>query len=313
MKALETTLRFNPYRDDIHTKLGNLYFSEKRYTDAAAEYKKAVELNPSPSNTFALGQAYMNAERYSDADIQFNKVVRMEPRKPTGYFGLGLNYSKQGRYEDAINQFKAAIRLDGKFDDAYAEMGYALADLGRVDEAMDVVNDLGNTSPELADTLSSYIYEVDPPKIIFAYATSSFNYWMPMNTPVSSLDAYLQTADASKTFTMKFQFDKQMERSEVENVVNWQIGRTSGMGPGTAYNFGLPVPETEVQLSPIPVNVYYDAEKMTATIYFNIQQNATADGIIDPSHIEFRFNGKDIFGLKMNSDFDQYNGFSKTY
>jgi len=313
MKALETTLRFNPYRDDIHTKLGNLYFSEKRYTDAAAEYKKAVELNPSPSNTFALGQAYMNAERYSDADIQFNKVVRMEPRKPTGYFGLGLNYSKQGRYEDAINQFKAAIRLDGKFDDAYAEMGYALADLGRVDEAMDVVNDLGNTSPELADTLSSYIYEVDPPKIIFAYATSSFNYWMPMNTPVSSLDAYLQTADASKTFTMKFQFDKQMERSEVENVVNWQIGRTSGMGPGTAYNFGLPVPETEVQLSPIPVNVYYDAEKMTATIYFNIQQNATADGTIDPSHIEFRFNGKDIFGLKMNSDFDQYNGFSKTY
>jgi hypothetical protein len=52
---------------------------------------------------------------------------------------------------------------------------------------------------------------------------------------------------------------------------------------------------------------------MTATVYFNIQQNATADGTIDPSHIEFRFNGKDIFGLTMNSDFDQYNGFSKTY
>jgi hypothetical protein len=136
---------------------------------------------------------------------------------------------------------------------------------------------------------------------------------MPIKSPVSSLDTYLQTADASKTFTMKFQFDKEMERSEVENVMNWRIGRSSGSGPGTAYNFGLPAPQTEVQPPPIPVTVYYDAEEMTATVYFKIQQNANANGTIDPSHIEFRFAGKDIFGLKMNPDFDQFTGFSKVY
>ena len=313
IKALKTSLKLNPYRDDINIKLGNLYFSEERYPEATAEYEKAVKLNPSAENIFALGQAYMNTGRYSDADAQFNKVLRMAPREPNGNFGLGLNYSKQGRYEDAITQFKAAIRLDDKFYDAYAEMGYAFADLGQIDDAMDIVSSLEDPAPELADTLSSYIYEVDPPKILFAYATSSFNYWMPIKSPVSSLDTYLQTADASKTFTMKFQFDKEMERSEVENVMNWQIGRSSGIGPGTAYNFGLPVPETEVQPPPIPVNVYYDAEEMTATVYFKIQQNATADGTIDPSHIEFRFNGKDAFGLKMNPDFDQFTGFSKVY
>jgi hypothetical protein len=136
---------------------------------------------------------------------------------------------------------------------------------------------------------------------------------MPAKTPVSSLDAYLQTANASKIFTLKFQLDKQMERSEVENVMNWHINRSSGTGPGTAYNFGLPVPETEVLPPPVPVNVYYDAEEMTATVYFKIQQNSTADGTIDPSHIEFRFNGKDAFGLKMNPDFDQFTGFSKVH
>ena len=52
---------------------------------------------------------------------------------------------------------------------------------------------------------------------------------------------------------------------------------------------------------------------MNAPVYFKIQQNASADGTIDPSHIEFRFDGKDKFGLKMNPDFDQYNGFSKVY
>ncbi len=45
-KAYQTALRLNPYRDDIHIKLGNLYFSDDRYADAAAEYEKAVKLKP---------------------------------------------------------------------------------------------------------------------------------------------------------------------------------------------------------------------------------------------------------------------------
>ena len=314
IKANQTAIRLNSNRDDSHLKLGNLFFSEERFSEAAAEYEKAVNLWPSTENTFALGQAYMNMGRYSDAESQFNKVLRMEPRKPDGHYGLGLNAGRQGRYEEAIGHFKSAIRLDKDFYAAYAEMGYAHADLGQIDEAMDILDKLKDKAPDIAGTLSDYIYEVDPPKILFQYTTpSSFQYYMPAKTSVSSLDAYLQTANASKNFTMKFQFDKEMERSEVENVMNWQIGRSSGIGPGTAYNFGLAVPETEVQPPPIPLNVYYDAEEMTATVYFKIQQNATADGTIDPSHIEFRFNGKDAFGLKMNPDFDQFTGFSKVY
>ena len=314
VKAYQTAIRLNPNRDDSHLKLGNLYFSEEQFSAAADEYEKAVNLWPSAENTFALGQAYMNMGRYTAAESQFSKVLRMEPLKPDGHYGLGLNASRQGRYEEAIGHFEVAIRLKKDFYAAYAEMGYARADLGQIDEATEIASDLKDSAADLSETLSNYIYEVDPPKILFQYTTSSsFQYYMPAKTPVSSLDAYLQTANASKTFTMKFQFDKEMERSEVENVMNWQIGRSSGIGPGTAYNFGLPVPETEVQPPPTPVNVYYDAEEMTATVYFKIQQNATADGTIDPSHIEFRFNGKDACGLKMNPDCDQFTGFSKVY
>ena len=85
-------------------------------------------------------------------------------------------------------------------------MGYARADLGQIDEAKEIVDHLKDKAPELAATLSSYIHQVDPPKMLFAYTTeSSFQYYMPAKTPVSSLDAYLETAGASKNFTMKFQ------------------------------------------------------------------------------------------------------------
>jgi hypothetical protein len=182
--------------------------------------------------------------------------------------------------------------------------------MGLMERAREMVAFLEIEAPELADTLSGYMYQVDPPKFKFAYATSTFSYYMPSRTPVSALDGYLQNADASKTFTMKFQFNKAMDRESVQNIFNWKIGRAAATGPGKAYNFGLPVPDTEIEISLYPGHVYYDEEDRTATVYFTLRQNSTADSTIDPSHIEFTFTGKDVFGLTMDSDFDQYNSFS---
>ena len=109
---------------------------------------------------------------------------------------------------------------------------------------------------------------------------------------------------------MVFQFDKAMERESVENRLNWHIGRSTGSGPGQAYNYGQPIPSTDIQIYPHPENVYWNAETMTATVSFNIQQNATADGTIDPTHIEFKFSGQDIYGNTMDEDFNQFSGFS---
>ena len=164
---------------------------------------------------------------------------------------------------------------------------------------------------DLADTLDRYMYKVDPPKIMFASSfDSTFHYQMPFKTAVSTLDSYLANADAEKKFTMVFQFDKAMDRESVESLFNWKIGRSTSSQPGQIYNYGLSVPDTEVQVNPLPDNVYYDLESFKATVTFTIQQNATADGSIDPTHIEFKFSGKDAFGNKMDPDFDQYMGFS---
>ncbi len=310
IKAYDDALKRSPNRDDIAISLGNVHFAEKNYDEAVKAYEKAVSAWPSSGNHYALGQAYMNAGRYSDADNEFNTILRMDPDKPNGNYGLGLNFSRQGRYEDAILQFKEAIRLDSKFYDGYAELGYAYADLGEIDQAQRIVDNLERVAPDLADTLSRHIYNVDPPKFMFAYATAGFNYHMPWKTPLAALDGYLVTANAEKTFTMTFQFDKEMDRESVENVLNWNIGRSTQSGPGQAYNFGRPVPDTEVALPPFPKHVYYDADNLTATVYFTIRQNEAADGTIDPIHMEFKFSGEDAYGHKMDPNYDQFMGFS---
>jgi tetratricopeptide (TPR) repeat protein len=309
IKTYQTSIQLNPYRDDTHITLGNLYYALGRYKEAEGQYKEAVRLNPSDNNHYALGQAYLELEQFSAADREFNTVKRLSPSKPNGDFGLGLVYSRRGDPEKALRFFQAALDRKSDFFDAYAEMGFAYADMGRIDEAQEIVDQLESKAPELAETLGQYIYEVKSPKLSLVYSTD-FMYKRSMNTPVASLNTYLANAGASKTLTMKFIFDKRMDRESVENTINWTINRTSGGGPGGTYNFGLPVADTEVDLALHPKHVFYDAKALTAVVTFTINQNDTANGTIDPSHIQFTFSGKDEFGLKMDPTADQFSGFS---
>jgi tetratricopeptide (TPR) repeat protein len=252
----------------------------------------------------------LGAGQNGAAETQFSKVINLQPQDPAGYYGLGQAYSQQERYEDALSQFQVAILKDSKFYNAYAEMGYTYADMGMMDEAQAQVDFLENVNPSLAATVSRYMYKVDSPKISYAQAESTFLYSLSGGTSLAALDSYLSNADASKTFTMIFQFDKQMDRESVENKLNWQISRSTQSGPGQTYNFGLPVPDTEITVYPTPDNVYWDESKMAAIVSFTIQQNSNADGTIDPSHIEFKFSGEDIYGNSMDTNFDQFMGFS---
>ncbi len=313
-KAIDTYKRgieLNRDRDDLRRDLGNLYYAEDRYAEALAEYKEAVRIDPGSSvNHYSLGQGYMGLEKYNAAESEFQTVLRLEPESPYGNYGQGLVASKRAIFEQAIEKFEAALRKDDQFYDAYAEIGYAYADMGEMDKAREMVEFLEDKDAALANTLDLYLDKVQPPRISFAWGSSTFRYSLSVNTPVSSLDSYLETADAEKSLTMKFYFNKDMDRSSVENQLNWSISRATGAGSGKAYNFGQPTPANEITLPPIPDYVLYDSLARTATVAFTVSQNDTADGTIDPSHIVFKFKGEDVHGIEMDSDGDEFSGFS---
>jgi len=311
IKAYKSAFTIDPYRDDIRVKLGNLYFSQGKYEEARGEYAEAVRLNPSTANRYSLGQAHIELGRFSEAATQYNEIQRLAPQEAGGYLGMGQVLSRQGKHEEAIREFKEAVARDADLYDGYAQMGYSYADLGDMESAQNMVDYLEKVEQtELADTLSRYMYKVDPPKMLFALSSSSFPFPMGRGTPLVALNSYLMNPGASKTLSITIQFDKQMERDSIENPANWQISRATGQGPGQAYNFGLPIAPNEARLSPIPSTVTWDEKNLTATVNFSVTQNAAANATIDPSHVEFKFSGKDIYGLKMNPKFDQFTGFA---
>lgn len=312
-KAIDTykqALKTMPQRDDLQLALGNLLIAEKRTGEAIAYYEEAVRIYDDGTNRFSLGQAYLAAGRYDDAETQFLKVISKDSTSPNGYYGLGQVYAKQKKYPEAIQEFERALARKKDFHDAYAEIGYTYADMGEMEKAREVRDQLEFDEPGLAELLRSYMNKVAKPKIITAWATGSFPFYLPRRTQVSELNSYLENANTSQTFTMIFQFSKSMDRQTVENPLNWSIKRSTGPGPGGNYNFGLPLADTEVKLAPFPTDVYYDEKKMTATVRFSVSQNAGANATIDPSHIAFSFTGQDSDGNSMHPLYDQFTGFS---
>ena len=314
-KAIDTYeegLRVHSYRSDLHVALGNLYIGEGRTGEAIESYEAAVRNFDDPNNRFSLGQAYLKAGRYDDALNQFDKVIENDQYSRNGYYGKGQVYAAQKNYTKAIEQFEQAVRKDDTFYDAYTEMGYAYADSGDRDKAEEIQRFLESEGSSLATLLDAYIGAATKPKILLAYADSKFPYYMPSKTSVSALSSYLENANATQTFNLRFQFNKEMDRDSVENVMNWSITRSDKSGPGMRYNMGLSVPGTEVNISTIPTGVYYDEERMTATVRFDIHQNSDANATIDPSHLLFTFKGEDIDGNAMDPNYDEYMGFSRS-
>lgn len=297
--------------DSLNLKLGNLYFSEGRYAEAIEQYTTAVRKNPAMSqNYYSLGQGFMASGRYGEAEIQFKKVIQLLPQDSGGYYALGQTYRMAGRYVEAEEQFNKALALKKDFSYVHFELGMIYAEQQKTDKAREELAIVNKVAPELMLELQAKILEKSAPGFIVAYSANLALTSKP-GTLVSSLDESLATPGATKTFTVNFIFDKDMDPASVRNTSNWNISRSSSTGTGGLYNWGLATPATEVSLPSTPLRVVYRPDMATATVTFSITQNAAGNGTIDLSHIVFKFKGTDVNGNMMDTSKDEYNGFSK--
>jgi Flp pilus assembly protein TadD len=297
--------------DSLNLKLGNLYFSEGRYSEALEQYSTAVKKNPTMSqNLYSLGQGYLALGRYGEAEEQFKKVIQLLPQDSSGYYALGQTYRMAGKYSEAQEQLDEALALNKDFSYAHFELGMLFAEQQEIGKARDELAIVNETAPELVTELQVKILEKTPPRFIAAYATN-LNLASKPGTPVSTLDTSLTAPLATKTFTVNFVFDKDMDPASVQNVFNWSISRSDSMNTGGPYNWGLKTPATEVSIAPMPLSVSYRPDLATARLTFSITQNSSGDGTIDLSHILFRFKGVDVNGNSMDVSKDEYSGFSK--
>lgn len=292
-----------------HTNLGNAYFQAKQYANAEKEFKTAARLDPTkPLADYTLGLLYTQTERYSEAEAQFNKVAKVSPRDGNVFYALGALYNKMGRSEDAVKQLEKALTLKKNFPTANFELGSAYAALGNTDKANEQLKILQTKDTGLYNSLSSIL---NKPKMLYIdqSKSKSFNQLLGPRTPLWMLDPTLMDANASKKVTVAIQFNNEMDVASIMNPVNWEISRANST-QGGYYNSLVPTTSKEVSIPKRPAFVTYDSTTGQANITFILQQNENADATIDPSHLVFKFTGKDTAGRQMDTAGDQIDGYS---
>ena len=310
IKTYRNSLSLDPTQDSIHTSLGNIYLQQKKYNQAETEFKAAIKLNPTDTLApYTLGQLYLQTNRYADAETQFKKVERMAPSDPNPYYSLGATYNKEGNYTDAVKQLTQAIKLRPKMAPAHFELGIAYAALGQTADAQAEVNTLSGLDANQGALLQETIAQ---PKIITAGGneTDNFGYALGAGTSLLGMlgvDSTTGQPLQSKEFSLTFYFDSDMDPSSIMDPSNWTISKASG-GAAGYYNNLLPVVPTEAYIPQNPTYVVYDSENRSATVNFLLTQNSTNTATIDPSHMVFKFSGKDVNGKVMDPTADEFDG-----
>jgi tetratricopeptide (TPR) repeat protein len=117
---------------------GVAYEQNKRWTEAEADLKRALSLNPEqPSVLNYLGYSWV--DRGVNLDLALKLIQKAVRLKPTdGYIvdSLGWAYFKLGRYPDAVQTMEAAVQLSGGDATINDHLGDVYWTVGRKREAV---------------------------------------------------------------------------------------------------------------------------------------------------------------------------------
>ena len=136
-------IQLNPGYATAHQWYGNFLVVLGRFQDSLDEFSKAVALDPlSPLKLGALGWSYYFARRYEEAAAQCRRALELDPSYVVAHLWLGLAYEQLATFDQAVAEFEEAARIAGRSVASLGFLGHGYAVAGREREARSILNEL---------------------------------------------------------------------------------------------------------------------------------------------------------------------------
>jgi serine/threonine protein kinase/tetratricopeptide (TPR) repeat protein len=181
--SCERAVAMDSNQSESHNCLAMVYTGTGMYDDAAREFRKALEIEPTSddairglASTYAklgntdeaektlqtalalrpqywrnynsLGALYVSEGRYEQAVKMFAQVVSLSPDSFRGYSNLGATYIRLGQYEDAVKALQNSIRIRPT-EDAYSNLGSAFFALRKFEDAANSFTEAGRLNDQV--------------------------------------------------------------------------------------------------------------------------------------------------------------------
>jgi protein O-mannosyl-transferase len=128
----------NPGYVDALNNLGHLLVVTGKVDDSLTYLRRALEIKPDLAvahNT--LGMALAQQGKPAEAVAEFRRALQGKPDYAEPRNNLGIVLAQQGQTAEAIAEWTAALRIDPNLADAQNNMAYAFSQMGRTREAIE--------------------------------------------------------------------------------------------------------------------------------------------------------------------------------
>jgi tetratricopeptide (TPR) repeat protein len=145
MKAWNDTVhqmyRAAPASYRVNQISGEIFEIQGRFSEAAAEFRKAIAKNPAALNLhFRLGRALLLESRTPEAleaaQKEFEAELKLNPGDAAAEYQVAQILAARQRAADAAPRYERAIALDGSFTEALIALGKLRVDEKRYAEAI---------------------------------------------------------------------------------------------------------------------------------------------------------------------------------
>jgi len=135
----ETTYKkaaaLRPQRWDGYYELGVFYYQKRRYTDAAAEFERVLEITPDNALAHAtLGGMMQLLRKDVEAEKHLKQSIELQPSY-AAYTNLGSLYYRERRWAESVAMTRKALEINDNDWRAWSNLGLAYEWLNRKSEA----------------------------------------------------------------------------------------------------------------------------------------------------------------------------------
>jgi tetratricopeptide (TPR) repeat protein len=142
MRSSQDLAQEAPFSFQVHQLNAEALELQSKWDEAAAEYRKILEINPMlPGIHARLGRALLSKPGPSPTEVDqarknFEEELEIDPRNPTAEYVLGQLAADSNDSSTAIRHFQRATKLDAGFAEAYLGLGTSLNSAKRFPEAI---------------------------------------------------------------------------------------------------------------------------------------------------------------------------------
>jgi tetratricopeptide (TPR) repeat protein len=142
LRSSQDLAREAPFSFQVHELNAEALEIQGKWDQAAAEYRKIIDINPLlPGIHARLGRALLAKPQPSPTELEqakkaFEEEIEIDPRNAGAEYVLGQLAANANDFATAITHFERATKLDSGFSEAFLALGTALNSAKRFPDAI---------------------------------------------------------------------------------------------------------------------------------------------------------------------------------